>query len=65
MQYDHPALVNQYRGNNGDGTFDHNYNWFDAAGTCGSAPCDTNGHGTHTMGTMAGDDGAGNQIGVA
>jgi subtilisin family serine protease len=65
VQYDHPALVKQYRGNNGDGTFDHNYNWFDAAGTCGSAPCDTNGHGTHTMGTMAGDDGAGNQVGVA
>ncbi|HEY0472574.1 MAG TPA: S8 family serine peptidase, partial [Kribbella sp.] len=65
VQYDHPALVKQYRGNNGDGTFDHNYNWFDAAGTCGSAPCDGNGHGTHTMGTMAGDDGAGNQVGVA
>ena len=28
-------------------------------------PCDTNGHGTHTMGTMVGDDGAANQIGVA
>ena len=65
VQFDHPALVNQYRGNNGDGTFDHNYNWFDAAGTCGDAPCDGNGHGTHTMGTMVGDDGAGNQIGVA
>ena len=65
VQYDHPALVNQYRGNNGDGTFDHNYNWFDAAGTCADAPCDDNGHGTHTMGTMVGDDGAANQIGVA
>lgn len=65
VQYDHPALVNQYRGNNGDGTFNHNYNWFNAAGTCAAAPCDSNGHGTHTMGTMAGDDGAGNQIGVA
>ena len=65
VQFDHPALVDSYRGNNGDGTFDHNYNWFDAAGTCGDAPCDTNGHGSHTMGTMAGDDGAGNQIGVA
>ena len=30
-----------------------------------AAPCDNNGHGTHTMGTMVGDDGAGNQIGVA
>lgn len=64
VQFNHPALVNAYRGNNGDGTFDHNYNWFDAAGTCPTAPCDTNGHGTHTMGTMAGSAGA-NQIGVA
>ncbi|MCW3814039.1 S8 family serine peptidase [Micromonospora sp. DR5-3] len=64
VQFDHPALVNSYRGNNGDGTFDHNYNWFNAAGTCAAAPCDNNGHGTHTMGTMAGLDGA-NQIGVA
>jgi subtilisin family serine protease len=29
------------------------------------APCDDQSHGTHTMGTMTGDDGAGNQIGVA
>ncbi|MDO8368381.1 MAG: S8 family peptidase [Saprospiraceae bacterium] len=28
-------------------------------------PCDDNSHGTHTMGTMTGDDGQGNQIGVA
>ena len=65
VQYDHPALVNQYRGNNGDGTFTHDYNWFDAAGTSPDAPSDTNGHGTHTMGTMVGDDGAANQVGVA
>ncbi|MEU5909470.1 S8 family serine peptidase [Micromonospora sp. NPDC047527] len=64
VQFDHPALVNSYRGNNGDGTFDHNYNWFNAAGTCSAAPCDNDGHGTHTMGTMAGSAGA-NQIGVA
>ena len=68
VQFDHPALVAQYRGNNGDGTFDHNYNWFDPSEVCGhpsDVPCDNNGHGTHTMGTMVGDDGAGNQIGVA
>ncbi|GAA1686412.1 hypothetical protein GCM10009830_37370 [Glycomyces endophyticus] len=66
VDYDHPALVNQYRGNNGDGTFTHDYNFYDVANNCaGDAPCDTNGHGTHTMGTMVGDDGAGNQIGVA
>src|SRR4029078_3292034 len=28
-------------------------------------PCDDNGHGTHTMGTVVGDDGAGNQVGMA
>ena len=65
VQYDHPALAAQYRGRNADGTVDHDYNWFDAAGICGGTPCDLNGHGTHTMGTMAGDDGAGNQVGVA
>ncbi|MFK3984996.1 S8 family serine peptidase [Micromonospora sp. NPDC050397] len=66
VQFDHPALVNSYRGNLGDGTFDHNYNWFDPAGVCPTqAPCDNSGHGSHTMGTMVGDDGAGNQIGVA
>ncbi|MFB4299269.1 S8 family serine peptidase [Actinomadura sp. NTSP31] len=66
VQYDHPALVRQYRGNNGDGTFTHDYNWFDPARICkNAAPCDNNEHGTHTMGTMAGDDGQGHQVGVA
>ncbi|MFY1704582.1 S8 family serine peptidase [Micromonospora sp. WMMA1923] len=66
VEYDHPALVGSYRGNLGAGGFDHAYNWFDPAGICpGTAPCDNNDHGTHTMGTMVGDDSAGNQIGVA
>lgn len=70
VQFDHPALVAQYRGNQGDGTFDHNYNWYDPSEVCGSPslePCDNAGHGTHTMGTMVGDDGdpGPNQIGVA
>ncbi len=66
VDYEHPALVGHYRGNNGDGTFTHDYNFFDAAGACpDDAPCDTNGHGTHTMGTMVGDDGGANQVGVA
>ncbi len=67
VQFDHPALVGQYRGNNG-GSFDHNYNWFDPAKICPpGTPCDNAGHGTHTMGTMVGDDGnpGPNQIGVA
>jgi uncharacterized repeat protein (TIGR01451 family) len=64
VQYNHPALVNQYRGNLGGGSFDHNYNWFDPTFTW-VVPTDTNGHGTHTMGTEVGDDGGTNQIGVA
>ena len=59
---------NQYRGNNGDGTFDHDYNWWDPTGICGGEPCDNVGHGTHTMGTMVGGDGPGPftpDIGVA
>ncbi|MGE5786088.1 MAG: S8 family serine peptidase, partial [Myxococcales bacterium] len=65
VEYTHAALVNQYRGNNADGSFDHNYNWNDPAQICGDAPCDNAGHGTHTMGTILGDDGGENQIGVA
>src|SRR5262245_2326195 len=66
--YTHGALVAKYRGNLGGGNFDHNYNWWDPSAICGSAaPCDNNGHGTHTMGTMVGDDGdpGTNQVGVA
>ncbi|WP_436757587.1 S8 family serine peptidase [Streptosporangium sp. V21-05] len=66
VQFDHPALAAKYRGKSADGTVDHDYNWFDPAGICsGTAPCDNNGHGTHTMGTMVGDDGGANTIGVA
>nr|WTB30391.1 S8 family serine peptidase [Streptomyces sp. NBC_00830] len=66
VQYDHPALKAGYRGLKADGSYDHAYNWFDPAKICsGTAPCDNNGHGTHTMGTMVGDDGGTNQVGVA
>ncbi|MCX5065870.1 S8 family serine peptidase [Micromonospora lupini] len=64
VQFDHPALMQQYRGTKPDGTIDHNYNWMATRGTCTGAPCDDNGHGTHTMGTMVGDDGT-NHVGVA
>jgi PKD repeat protein len=60
----HPALQNHYRGWNGV-TADHNYNWHDATGTYPTVPNDGYGHGTHTAGTMVGDDGGSNQIGVA
>lgn len=69
--WDHPALIQQYRGWDG-GAADHDYNWHDAIHTAnsdcpadGPQPCDDNGHGTHTMGTVVGDDGGSNRIGVA
>ena len=77
--WNHPALKPHYRGWDG-ATVKHDYNWWDAVhadidgnGTnpCGfnsPTPCDddtADSHGTHTMGTAIGDDGAGNQIGVA
>lgn len=66
VDHTHPAVNGSYRGKNADGTYTHAYNWFDPAGICaGAAPCDNNDHGTHTMGTMVGDDGGTNKIGVA
>ena len=68
VEYTHPALVNQYRGNNGDGSFTHDHNWWDPTDICGQEPCDNVFHGTHTMGTIVGGDGPGPftpDIGVA
>ncbi len=65
VRYTHQALVNQYRGNLGGGSFNHNYNWYDPNFPSYSYPYDDHGHGTHTMGTMLGNDGAANQIGMA
>ncbi len=69
--WSHAAIKNQYRGWNG-ASASHDYNWHDSihsgGGSCGANspfPCDDHGHGTHTMGTMVGDDGGANQIGMA
>ncbi|RQW98170.1 S8 family serine peptidase [Micromonospora globispora] len=61
VEFNHPALADNYRGNLGDGTYNHDYNWYDASGECpdSGTPCDNNGHGTHTMGTMVGAGGIG------
>jgi hypothetical protein len=64
LSWDHPAIKGHYRGWNGS-VADHNYNWWDATNTYKTVPGDGHGHGTHTTGTMVGDDGMGNQIGVA
>ena len=65
--WDHPALKAQYRGWDGENA-SHDYNWHDAihaedpngnspnpCGLSAAEPCDDDGHGTHTMGTMAGE----------
>ena len=73
--WDVPALKLKYRGwDETSQTADHNFNWHDAIHSdpgndnpCGfnsPEPCDDHNHGTHTMGTMAGSEGA-NEIGVA
>ena len=64
LQWDHPAIKAHYRGWSGSSA-NHNYSWWDATGTFPLAPADDGGHGTHTTGTMVGDDGAGNKVGVA
>lgn len=75
VQWNHPALLQTYRGNN-NATVDHNYNWHDAIRSnisgrnnpCGrntATPCDDHGHGTHTVGTIVGSEGDSNIIGMA
>jgi serine protease AprX len=72
IRWTHNALKPHYRGWDGQNA-DHDYNWHDSihdsvSNPCGNdspEPCDDSGHGTHTVGTMVGDDGAGNQIGMA
>lgn len=62
-QWDHPAMKNQYRGWDGQNAhFD--YNWQDLV-QHSATPIDPHGHGTFTVSEMVGDDGQGNQIGVA
>jgi subtilisin family serine protease len=72
FRWTHNAIKPHYRGWNGT-TVDHDYNWHDSihdsvGNPCGNdspQPCDDFGHGSHTLGTAIGDDGAGNQIGMA
>lgn len=71
--WQHAALKKNYRGwNEATQTANHNYNWHDSIHaqntTCAGdnmAPCDDHDHGTHTVGTMVGDDGGTNRVGMA
>jgi subtilisin family serine protease len=72
VRWTHNALKPHYRGWDGTNA-DHDYNWHDSihdsvGNPCGNDspfPCDDLAHGSHTTGTMIGDDGTGNQIGMA
>jgi len=59
----HPALKSHYRGWDNQRA-DHDYNWHDSWDDT-AVPFDDHSHGTHTMGIVLGDDGAGNRTGVA
>ncbi len=61
--WQHPALRAQYAGWDG-ARASHDYHWHDAWDDS-AAPFDDSGHGTHTMGTILGDDGRGHRIGIA
>jgi serine protease AprX len=64
VQWDHIALKSHYRGWNGTAV-NHDYNWHDATSAHSATPIDPQFHGTFTMSEMVGDDGLGNQVGVA
>jgi subtilisin family serine protease len=62
--WDHPALVNSYRPQIPGAPDRHDYNWWDGPDGF-QEPSDYDSHGTHTIGTMVGDDGGVNQVGMA
>src|SRR5881394_1619887 len=72
VRWTHNALKPHYRGWDGQNA-NHDYNWHDSihnsvSNPCGNDstfPCDDFFHGSHTTGTAIGDDGMGNQIGMA
>ena len=65
VDWKHPALIANYRGNTGQGIYDHYVNWFCATNEGYTEPTDVYGHGTHTMGTMIGHTGDRPAFGVA
>jgi len=62
--WEHPALKPHYRGWDGE-TASHDYNWLDTWDQT-AVPFDPDAHGTHTMGTVLGEEKDGtNRVGVA
>jgi hypothetical protein len=59
VMYNHEALVNQYKGNKGNGMFEHEYSWWNGVRNIVDEPYDDEGHGTHTTSTAIGTKGLG------
>ena len=60
-------LRSQGGGRKADGTYDHNYNWYDPEGKCpGTVPCFTGYRGTPSVGAVVSDAAStGEKMGVA
>ncbi len=59
VDWQHPDLHENYRGNLGGGLVDHSGSWFNAVFPTDTVPIDNLGHGTHVAGTAVGHNGIG------